>query len=380
MRQRQPGRWEVRVSVGTDPVSGRSVSRSVTVVEALADARRRQEELAAQAAALRDARQAPLRTVAELLERWLAEEHDWKPGTWRGYRDTCRRLRPDPLMRRAPATVTPPVLRAAMHAWAAAGTPTTTISLQVRTLRSAFGWAHQQRLLASQPLEGMRGPGQPEPRRDVLLGVVRELLQSADLDVDAAQAASTSSRGAARLHKAEQVRLLLRLAANTGARRAELDALQLDDLHGRVLHIDRGVSDEVVTTTKTGRRRRVTVGTSTERLWTDSIRGWRQREVGAPFGPWLFSARGYHTTRLRTDLLGHWFRMFVYAHGHPGVCLHALRHTVATVLVSDGHLLQAQQRLGHAEASTTLRQYCHALPLDDLGTADHLDELLAQRN
>ncbi len=58
------------------------------------------------------------------------------------------------------------------------------------------------------------------------------------------------------------------------------------------------------------------------------------------------------------------------------MCLHALRHTVATVLVADGHLLQAQQRHGHAEASTTLRQYCHALPLHDQDTADHLDALL----
>ena len=200
MRQRSPGRWEVRVSVGVDPVSGASVSRSVTVHGVLANARRRQEELAAQAAALRETQQAPLRNVGDLLERWLDDEHAWKPGTWRGYRDTCRRLRPDPLMRRVPTTVTPPVLQAAMRAWAAAGTPTTTISLQVRTLRSAFGWAHQQRMLASQPLAGMRGPGQPEPRRGVQLGVVRELLAAADGDVDAAQAAVTEARGPARLH------------------------------------------------------------------------------------------------------------------------------------------------------------------------------------
>ena len=143
MRQRSPGRWEVRVSVGVDPVSGASVSRSVSVHGELADAGRRQEELAAQAAALRATQKAPLRNVGDLLERWLDDEPDWKPGTWRGYRDTCRRLRPDPLMRRVPTTVTPPIPQAAMRAWAAAGTPTTTISLQVRTLRSAFDWAHQ---------------------------------------------------------------------------------------------------------------------------------------------------------------------------------------------------------------------------------------------
>lgn len=74
--------------------------------------------------------------------------------------------------------------------------------------------------------------------------------------------------------------------------------------------------------------------------------------------------------------LGHWFQTFVRHHHHPDVCLHRLRHTVATVLVADGQLLQAPQRLGHAEASTTLRQYCHALPLHDQDVADQLSNLL----
>lgn len=375
LRQRDADRWEVRVSVGLDPVSGRSISRSVTVAGDLAEARRRQEELAAQAAVLRQSRQQPLRSVHELLERWLADEHDGKPATWRGYRIAVRRLTRDPLSARAPARVTPPVLRAAMRAWSDQGVPTTTISLHVRTLRAAFGWAFDQRLLASQPLAGMRGPGQPEPRRDVPLEVVRELLAAADDDAAAAAGPDTASQRR-RLHQAEQVRLLLRLAADTGARRGELSALRTSDLHGRLLHIDRGVSDEVLTSTKTGRRRRVTIGVGTTDLWSETVALWQQRTAGEPLGPWLFSADADHQTRPRAGTLSHWFHNFVRRHGHDGVCLHALRHTVATVLVADGHLLQAQQRLGHAEASTTLRQYCHALPLHDQDVADHLDQLL----
>lgn len=45
------------------------------------------------------------------------------------------------------------------------------------------------------------------------------------------------------------------------------------------------------------------------------------------------------------------------------------------MLLADGQLSQAQQRLGHADASTTLRQYCHALPLCGIDVADHLDAL-----
>jgi integrase len=185
--------------------------------------------------------------------------------------------------------------------------------------------------------------------------VVRELLTAAAEDVEQLDSSPSSRDQARRLHAAEQVHLLLRLAADTGARRGELGALHLDDLHDRVLHIDRGVSAEVVTTTKTGRSRRVTVGAGTARLWHDTVTSW-QRRLGdlRLFGPWLFSAHADHHERLRCSTLGHWFHAFAVAHGHPDVCLHRLRHTVATVLVADGQLLQAQQRLGHAEASTTL--------------------------
>jgi integrase len=49
---------------------------------------------------------------------------------------------------------------------------------------------------------------------------------------------------------------------------------------------------------------------------------------------------------------------------------------VATYLVRRGDLLQAQQRLGHRDASTTLRNYAHAMPLEDEGIADDIDEML----
>lgn len=175
--------------------------------------------------------------------------------------------------------------------------------------------------------------------------------------------------------------MLLQLAADTGARRGELSALQIDDLHGRVLHIDRGASDEVVTTTKTNRTRRVTVGAQTAEQWQRTLEIWQQRAGGAgddngengPFGPWLFGAEIDHHRRLWTESLGHWFTAFTGRHGHGEVTLHWLRHTVATALVEHGKLLGAQQRLGHRDASTTLRQYCFALPLEDVEVADYLE-------
>lgn len=374
--------WEIRVYLGDDPVSGDPRQRSVTVHGDLADVEQQRALLAQQAEQLRARAVVPLGTVNDLLAVWLAAEHDWKPSTWQNYRQAARRLSAQPVARRRPDRLSPPVLRVAMAAWQQQGVPASTIALHVRTLRAALGWAFEERLIASQPLQGMRGPTQPAPRRDVPLTVVRELLTAAADAVTAAQEAATGPGGARRLHITEQVQLLLRLAADTGARRGELDALRSGDLHDdRVLHIDRGVSAEVVTTTKTGRQRRVTVGATTALLWQQTRARWQRRLPPCQqLGPWMFSARPDHAMRLPAGTLGHWFATFVRQHGHSEVCLHRLRHTVATILVADGHLLQAQQRLGHAEASTTLRQYCHALPLHDLDTADHLDDLLRQQD
>ena len=86
-------------------------------------------------------------------------EHDWKPSTWQNYRWAVRRLTADPLACRQPDRLSPPVLRAAMKAWQQQGVPVSTIALHVRTLKAALGWAFEERLIASPPLQGMRGPG-----------------------------------------------------------------------------------------------------------------------------------------------------------------------------------------------------------------------------
>lgn len=73
------------------------------------------------------------------------------------------------------------------------------------------------------------------------------------------------------------------------------------------------------------------------------------------------------------------FRRLCAHAGVPGATLHRLRHSVATFLVSQGKILQAQARLGHRDAATTLRGYSHALPLADGDIADAIDQQLDHR-
>lgn len=79
VRERRPGVWEIRVATGRDVLTGRTTYRSVTFHGVGIDAKRYAQELAAEYRARRSvATAAPMLTVAELIERWLAADHPWK--------------------------------------------------------------------------------------------------------------------------------------------------------------------------------------------------------------------------------------------------------------------------------------------------------------
>ncbi|NLT55449.1 MAG: tyrosine-type recombinase/integrase [Actinomycetales bacterium] len=371
------------MALGPDLVTGRSLVRSLTVRGGEEDARAALTRWAATAAQVRAGRHSdPGIAVADLLDRWLIAPHGWRPSTLAGYTSTVKALSADALGTRRAAAVTPQVLRAGMRVWTTIGVGSATIASRVRCLRSAFTWAYREGVLDAPPLRGMRGPATGPTRLHAPVETVRRILERATAEVEAARAASrTAGSAEAEVHRAEQVLLLARLAADTGARRGELAALQFGDLDGEVLTISRGTSNEIVGPTKSGRSRRLTLGAGAADLWRTSVAAWRDRATHdtetnpAAFGPWLFSTRPDHTVRLSTSCLGRWFIDLAARAGHPDVTLHRLRHTVATVLVGQGDLLQAQHRLGHRDASTTLRIYSHALPLTDADAAAAIDRL-----
>ena len=212
MRERSPGVWEIRIAVGVDPVSGRTVQRSFSFHGCAEEAELHRKELAAEWAERRAIRRAaPFLTVGELLERWLSAHHDWRPATWISARSNAKALRADGLAARRVSTLKPEHVRAAMAAWSGAGASVAVVSGRFRVLRSAIGWAHVERIIDVNPLSGMRGPQRPGTRLHLDAEEVLRVLEAAD-----ALVAASAGRDAERLHKAEQIRLLVRLAADSG--------------------------------------------------------------------------------------------------------------------------------------------------------------------
>ena len=122
MRERRSGVWEIRVAVGVEPVSGRTVQRSFTFHGCAEGAELHPMELAAEWAERRAVRRAaPFLTVGELLERWLCAHHDWRPASWIGARPNVKALSADRLAMRRVSTLKPEHVRAAVAVWSSAG-------------------------------------------------------------------------------------------------------------------------------------------------------------------------------------------------------------------------------------------------------------------
>lgn len=317
--------------------------------------------------------------VGELLERFFAAPQLWAPATVASHRWVVRGLRDDAIARRRLVTLTAGDVRAVVARWQEAGVSVPTVSARWLVLRSALSWSVAEGILRVNPVAGMRGPARPEPRTHHTISEVQTLLGAAGEQVERANAALLADPGSRRrqhaLFVAEQTRLLVRLAADSAARR-ELAVLRCSDLAGRVLTIERGLSHGVLGPTKSRRTRRLTLGATTAAMVHDHVANWRERCDQLAVGDWLFSHDPTRVSFLTAGALTHRFRRLGDDAGVADPALHRLRHGVATYLVDEGKILKAQARLGHRDPSTTLRHYSHAVALEDEDVADQLDALL----
>jgi len=79
----------------------------------------------------------------------------------------------------------------------------------------------------------------------------------------------------------------------------------------------------------------------------------------------------------RTHLHSNEFKPLLKKAGLPDIRFHDLRHTSATLLLSQGvHPKVVQERLGHSQISVTLDTYSHVLPTMQLEAAGKFDQML----
>ena len=77
----------------------------------------------------------------------------------------------------------------------------------------------------------------------------------------------------------------------------------------------------------------------------------------------------------------HWFSRFVSKNKLPPLTFHQLRHTNASLLISQGvDIATVSKRLGHADKSITLRTYTHPIKQQDKEAVEKLETLLTKKS
>lgn len=153
------------------------------------------------------------------------------------------------------------------------------------------------------------------------------------------------------------------LAADSAARRGELCGLQWTDIdfergivtfrHNLQYSRAKGVYNVAP---KSGKAREVDIGEDTIAL----LKKHRQDQAVRRVSKWVFSADGEDRPIFPTSPT-RYFESFGRRYGIPGFHPHLLRHTSASLsLTNGGDIKSIADRLGHADASTTLRMYAHA--------------------
>lgn len=370
-RQRQPGVWELRVYTGTDPVTKRprQVSRTFRGTGKAADTEL--AKLIAEASAGRfDATDV---TVAQLLDEYF--EHLERKGhspktlhTYRCYADNT--IRPA-IGNKAVRKLTAWDLDALYRSMGKAGKQASTVRQHHAILSGALGQARKSgwcsvnvATMASPPTVRVKKIEPPTAEE------VRALVRAAD-------------------ERNPTLSALIMLAALTGARRGELCALQWTDVDLTLgtVRISRSILDlpdrVEEKATKSHQERTLALGEAgTSLLLLHRQVVLARAAIGehevAPDG-FVFSERLDGSCPYRPDRVTGFFSRVRNDLKLGHIHLHSCRHFMATQLASRGDVSARTLagRLGHADASVSLKVYSHFFPPADLEAADHLGRALS---
>ena len=177
---------------------------------------------------------------------------------------------------------------------------------------------------------------------------------------------------------------LLTLALRTGMRQGELAALRWEDIDLTVkpsITVKRSADTRTktrVSTTKTGKDRRIHIGPRT----VDVLKGHRARQLEERMAAasWMDPGLVFPNTKgkiRRRDSVMRSLRRFLKEAGLPvDVRFHDLRHTAGTLALRQGVPLHTVSRmLGHSDPAMTLRRYAHVLEDMREDAARAMDEL-----
>jgi integrase len=309
-------------------------------------------------------------TVATWGERWLAlVAQRVRPATLENYRTAIRKHVIPAIGSVELARLRPTDVEAMTAAMATKGLKGSTIALTRRVLVVCLSDAMRDGIVIRNAAALARPPRVQEPRRRALdVAEVRRLLEAIQDDPDEA---------------------FITLAVTTGMRRGEIFGLRWQDVDleaarlqvtGAMAIDGQGGRHRVEPKTRRSRRLIALLPSTVAAL--KRRRSTQRREQLAAGSAWQ-DREGF----IFTDAVGRpadnralddrWEAIRIRA-GLPGLRLHDLRHTAATLALSAGvPVRDVADSLGHATPSITLNTYGHSVPEGPRRVADALERAIA---
>jgi integrase len=361
--------WEVVVSAGVDPVTGKR-KRLYSAAKTEKAAVRLHAQLLAKVDAGQVADSGRLTVNRYVAEHWLPHaETRVRPRTFRRYEELLNAHVLPAIGNVKLAKLRPLHVQKVVDAMTAAGrAPATTIQAY-RVLHSALGQCVRWQMLSTNPAAAVRPPRKRRTHLTVpSVAETRAILAAAGAE--------------------DWFGVTVHLAVHTGLRRGEVLALAWSDvdLDDGTVRVHRALETHgpavSVVGTKSGRGRTVVLpGTTLE-----ALHGWRaaQLERRLLLGPaWedsgLVIDRG-DGRLVHPDTLTHRFAKLVERLGIPQVRFHDLRHGFATRCLEAGLSPKVvSEALGHSSVAFTLDTYSHVLPSMQGQTAAAMAAALGDR-
>jgi integrase len=370
IREVGPNRWQVRVSSGRDPGTGRYRYVHRTVTGSKRVAQKAADQLAAEVH--RGLQPAKRGTVADLLEKWMLhlETQGRAATTMIRYRSAIDKRIVPALGWIEVTKLTPADLDVFYGTLIRQGLHPLSVRKCHAVLSAALHQAEKWGWIDRNPI--VRASPPPARQKEIVPPTIEEVRL---LITECERTNPDLAR-------------LFTVAATTGCRRGELCGLQWGDVdfENATLTVARSISDTPgkveVKDTKTHAARRMALDSLTvEVLRTQrGAADERAKAAGTTVGPHGFVWSQEVDARLpyRPIRVSGTFRTVRDKLELNNVTFHGLRHFSATALAGRGVGIRTiAGRLGHANPNLTLRTYAHFLDVADREAADAMGELAA---